>query len=562
MTRAAIYTRFSTAQQREASTEDQARNCHRRMETEGWQLVEHFKDEAVSGSVADRPGYQQMLRKAEAREVEITLVDDLSRLSRDQVESERTIRRLEFRGLRIIGVSDGYDSVSKSRKVQRGVRGLMNELYLDDLRDKTHRGLAGQALKKYWAGGKPYGYRLRQIKDESRRDIYGNADVIGTVLEIEPEQAAVVHEIFTQYADDFSQREIASRLNARGVPSPGSAWRGRTIRRASGWLGSTINSMLTNELYRGRYIWNRTAWVKNPDSGRRTTRPRPVGEHIVHELPELRIVEDALYKRVLERRARSAARGEAIRKGLAVSATVSGRGGPKFAFSGLLRCALCDSSMVIVGGTKAWRAYGCSGNKFGGEAVCRNSLSVRKELLQRRLVEPIKSDLGSPVLLEELQARVLRKLAARKKPVDNSQRITALRDQIENLVDAIAQGALRTSAGLGDRLNAAEAELARLVAGAAPPTARIADFPRRLSDRIRKLVGTIEECLDSNPHRARAAIRSLVGPVIPVRPGISRQGKPVLIARLGLSEQLIMAAAGFERFVVAGAGFEPATFGL
>jgi site-specific DNA recombinase len=556
---AVIYTRFSTPQQREASTEDQARNCRRRIDAEGWILFQHFKDQAISGSVADRPGYQQLLRAAESRAFDVLVVDDLSRLSRDQVESERTIRRLEFRGIRIVGVSDGYDSQSKSRKVQRGVRGLMNELYLDDLRDKTHRGLAGQAIKKYWAGGKPYGYRLVQIKDQARLDNYGNALVIGTTLEVEPLQADVVRGIFEQYANDLSQRAIAAQLNEQAVPSPGSAWRGRTIRRASGWLGSTINALLANQLYIGRYVWNKSAWIKNPDTGRRTTRPRPDSEHIAHDMPSLRIIDEALYQRVLERRQRAAIRGKAVSEGIAKSRGASGRGGPKFAFSGLLRCELCDSSLVIIGGSKGWRAYGCSGNKFGGKAPCSNALSVRKDLLQARLVEPIKRDLLSPTFLTDLQARVIQKIAARPKAQDHAARITVLREQISNLTEAAASGAFRASPALAHRLAQAEAELDRHMAEAPRPVARIIDLPARLNERMRKLIDTLEHNLDREPNRARAAIREIVGPVIPVRPHASGR---FLVARLGLSEQLLMAATGFERFVVAGVGFEPTTFGL
>jgi len=219
-----------------------------------------------------------MLKIAEAGDFDVLLVDDLSRLSRDQVEGERAIRRFEFRGVRIIGISDGYDSQSKSRKVQRGVRGLMNEIYIDDLRDKTHRGLMGQALKKFWAGGKPYGYRLVQIKDEARRDSYGNPIAIGTGLEVDAEQAAIVREIFERFADDASHRAIAMLLNESGVPSPDSAWNGRTVRRTSGWLFTTVYEMLGNQLYRGRYVWNKTIWLKNPDTGKRIKRPRPSAE--------------------------------------------------------------------------------------------------------------------------------------------------------------------------------------------------------------------------------------------------------------------------------------------
>ena len=72
--KAAVYTRYSSAVQREASSADQLRNCMRRVETEGWQLVRHFKDEAISGSRADRPGYQEMLKAATRGEIRGTAV--------------------------------------------------------------------------------------------------------------------------------------------------------------------------------------------------------------------------------------------------------------------------------------------------------------------------------------------------------------------------------------------------------------------------------------------------------------------------------------------------------
>jgi DNA invertase Pin-like site-specific DNA recombinase len=80
-------------------------------------------------------------------------VDDLSRLARDQVESERVIRYLEFRSIRIVATADGYDSQTKTatRKIQRTVKGLVNEMRLDELREQVHRGLTGQAIKGYCA---------------------------------------------------------------------------------------------------------------------------------------------------------------------------------------------------------------------------------------------------------------------------------------------------------------------------------------------------------------------------------------------------------------------------
>lgn len=111
-----------------------------------------YTDAAVSAAREDRPGYRTLLADAADRRLDVVLVDDLSRLSRDSVESAKTIRRFTFAGIRLIGVSDGVDTARKSHKADVGLRGLMSELYLDDLADKTHRGLTGRALAGASAG--------------------------------------------------------------------------------------------------------------------------------------------------------------------------------------------------------------------------------------------------------------------------------------------------------------------------------------------------------------------------------------------------------------------------
>lgn len=87
MIRTALYACYSTDKQREASVEDQARNCRRVAEREGWQLGKTYQDQAVSGSRADRAGYQSMLANARAGQFDVLLVDDISRLSRDRPET-------------------------------------------------------------------------------------------------------------------------------------------------------------------------------------------------------------------------------------------------------------------------------------------------------------------------------------------------------------------------------------------------------------------------------------------------------------------------------------------
>src|SRR4030065_847242 len=170
MNRVAIYARYSTDMQREESIQDQYRNCNRYAEREGWQIIKRYKDEAISGAVKDRPDYQKMLKDAEAKVFDILLIDDLSRLSRDNIETQGVIKRFKFWGIRVIGGSDGIDTDRKGYKIHAGLKGIMNEEYLDDLREKTIRGMEGQALKGFNCGGHSYGYKRIPIFSPSEKD--------------------------------------------------------------------------------------------------------------------------------------------------------------------------------------------------------------------------------------------------------------------------------------------------------------------------------------------------------------------------------------------------------
>ncbi len=84
--RAVVYARYSSSKQRESSIEDQFRNCTRFADREGWDMVTHYSDEALSGTSKDRPDFKRLLADAESGGFDVLLVDDLSRLSRDEIE--------------------------------------------------------------------------------------------------------------------------------------------------------------------------------------------------------------------------------------------------------------------------------------------------------------------------------------------------------------------------------------------------------------------------------------------------------------------------------------------
>lgn len=454
--RVALYARYSSDQQRAASIEDQFRNCRRRADSEGWSIAETYADEAMSGADSNRPQYQAMLAAASRREIDILLIDDLSRLSRDQVESERVIRRLEFLGIRIIAVTDGYDSETKAatRKIQRGVKNLINEMRLDELREQVHRGLTGQAMKNYWCGGRPYGYRLKPILDPSQNDAYGNPARIGTVLELDPEQADIVRKIFEGYARGFSHFSIARSLNERGIPSPGSTWK-RQVRRCRGWVGSAVRVILMNPLYTGLVRWNVSQFLRDPDSGKYKRRRRSRDEWVSHRDEALRIISDELFEHVQERFRSRANPDKRLRTG----------GKAKYLLSGLMYCESCGSNYVLGDREK----YVCSSYMNG--RACANDIRVRRDTAEAAVLQRVRDQLREPArvaaMISEMQnhlASLLREQAAKSR--EAPQELKELDSRLERLRRRLRDGDPDMAADeLQAAIERAEAKRRQLVAG-------------------------------------------------------------------------------------------------
>lgn len=119
------YARYSTDRQTEASIVDQQRRCHQYAESRAWSVTADFKDEGISGAaLGNRPGFQQAMSSIHAGD--ILLVAGLTRLSRSQ-ELAPLLDRLRFRGVRVIGVLDGFESDSPQARMQAGLSGLMSD---------------------------------------------------------------------------------------------------------------------------------------------------------------------------------------------------------------------------------------------------------------------------------------------------------------------------------------------------------------------------------------------------------------------------------------------------
>ena len=84
--KAALYARYSTDKQRDASIDDQFRECARVARAAGFDVVAQFEDKSMSGGTADRPGYQELLSAARRKQFDVIVVEDISRLWRNRAE--------------------------------------------------------------------------------------------------------------------------------------------------------------------------------------------------------------------------------------------------------------------------------------------------------------------------------------------------------------------------------------------------------------------------------------------------------------------------------------------
>ena len=352
MSAVAIYARYSSDQQRDASIEDQQRICREFARREGWACTADYADAALSGSsLLRRPGIQSLMRDVSAGRFEIVLAESLDRFSRDQEDTAAIFKRLSFAGVRMVTISEG-----EIDHLHVGLKGTMNALFLKDLADKTRRGLRGRVEAGRSGGGLCYGYRV-----VSGPEIGGRR--------VDPDEAAIIVRIFNEFASGRSPKRIAKSLNAERIAGPrGGTWGPSAIHGHAGRGTGVLN----NELYIGRLVWNRQRYVKDPSTGRRVSRRNPPDRWVTADVPELRIVPDELWERAKVRQQASARR-------ISTESLVHARR-PMYLFSGLTRCGVCGRSYTVY----SKHRLACSGARDRG--ICDNRLTIRRVELEDRVL--------------------------------------------------------------------------------------------------------------------------------------------------------------------------------
>jgi len=209
-------------------------------------LREIFVDNGETGVDFHRPAWTDLMNKCHAGKINCIVLKDLSRLGRNYIETGDYLERIfPMLGVRLIAVTDGYDSLSltNGERLVSSLKNLVNDIYAKDISRKVCAAmLTKQKNGEFIGGAACYGY----LKDEGNKN----------KLVLNPETAPIVRQIFEWKAEGLGNTVISQRLESLGTPSPNKYKYLKGILHKpkfadSVWIPETIARLLRNTAYLG-----------------------------------------------------------------------------------------------------------------------------------------------------------------------------------------------------------------------------------------------------------------------------------------------------------------------
>ena len=240
--RAALYYRYSSDGQNEATISAQRRICKAFTDTEGYTPVKEYVDEAETATTSDnRADFLRMLSDAKKGLFDYIIVWQFSRFARNKEESVLYKAMLRKVGVRVISATEKTDD-TPSGKLLEGMLEVLNQYFSDNLSVEVKKGKKENLLTGKHAGGEcPYG-------------IYKEEDT--TVYRINEAQAKTIRLIFDLYIQGYGYRRIAAILEEKGHKPP----------KGDKWNGGSIGKLLKNEAYIGIYNYTLGAGTPQEES--------------------------------------------------------------------------------------------------------------------------------------------------------------------------------------------------------------------------------------------------------------------------------------------------------
>jgi len=432
---AVLYLRRSTDRQ-EQSIGDQRTALIRYAAEQGFEILDEFIDDGISGTSADARGaFQRMIAEAKGKcRFRFILCYDVKRFSRGDLDEVGYYRHLlRQRNVEVVYATEQFADDFTGELI-RPMRQWQARQESVDLSRLTARGqMSAVQAGSYFGSTPPWGYdylyrnsrgepyQIVRYLPSGEKEVYDpdgilkirvplgerpprmDNDTVRLVLSV-LERVDVIRRIFDMYVrQGLGTRAITNQLNREGVFSPRRGWWGKT-HYTGAWGNSTIAAIIRSRVYVGDTCWNKRTMGKfhRVSDGRSVPRPRQQAGLIEANPKEDWIINPNTHEPIISRSTFEAA--QKILAGRDKTSTfrhkLLGRGRTSnFLLAGLITCEACGHRFS--GWSQKWKrkvkpppaerhqVYLCGGYLHKGNSVCRR-VAIDKQPFEDFIVEQVR----------------------------------------------------------------------------------------------------------------------------------------------------------------------------
>lgn len=256
--RVAAYARVSTNSEEqltsyEAQVKHYTEYIQSKEQSDNWKFVSVYTDRGITGtSTKKREGFNQMIHDALDGKIDLIITKSVSRFARNTVDTLTTIRKLKEYGVEVYFEEQNIYTMDGKGEL---LLTIMSSIAQEESRNISENVTWG--LRKRFADGKvsmPYAQFMGYRRSED-----------GTPEIVEAE-AKIIRTIFSRFLEGATPAMIARELNLAGIPCPSrksllsenGIEAAKARKKTARWSASTIESILSNEKYKGDAILQKT----------------------------------------------------------------------------------------------------------------------------------------------------------------------------------------------------------------------------------------------------------------------------------------------------------------
>ena len=365
--RVAAYCRVTTKQEEQLNSyENQVEHYTHRIQAENsWTLEGIYADKGISGtSVKKREEFNRMIRRCKQGKIDMIITKSIARFARNTVDCLKYVRLLHELGVDVYFEEQGIHSDQPGAEFYITIYGSIAQSESENMSANIIWG-KNQSAK---AGKVNFHYKnfLGYRKGEDGQP------------EIVPEEAEIIRLIYDRFLAGDSLKGIAQVLQEKHIPSPS----GKEV-----WQLSTIQSILSNEKYKGDAVINKTYITDCLSKKVRANNGERPKFYVENNHPA--IIDAGTFGRVQEELARRSGKRKVKQKG---TTTEQGKYSSKYALTELLICGECKTPYrrcTWTAGDKKKIVWRCISRLDFGKKYCHHSPTVEESVLHTAVMNAI-----------------------------------------------------------------------------------------------------------------------------------------------------------------------------